>query len=75
MAEVWVRLPLGACNQDVGKLGIPRASGARDRWFKSSRPDFCEQQSGVAQSVGRLPVKETSDGSSPSAGAERKFEE
>ena len=25
--------------QDVGKFGIPRASGARDRWFKSSRPD------------------------------------
>ena len=27
-------------HQDVGKLGIPRASGARDRWFKSSRPDL-----------------------------------
>ena len=40
MAEVWVRLPLGAlCYQGVGKLGNPRASGARDRWFKSSHPD------------------------------------
>lgn len=29
-------------HQDVGKLGIPRASGARDRWFKSSRPDSFE---------------------------------
>lgn len=26
-------------NQDVGKPGIPRASGARDRWFESSHPD------------------------------------
>ena len=26
--------------QDVGKPGIPRASGARDRRFKSGRPDF-----------------------------------
>jgi hypothetical protein len=25
--------------QDVGKPGIPRVSGTRDRWFKSSRPD------------------------------------
>ena len=40
MADVWVRLPLGALEiQDVGKPGIPRASGARDRWFESSRPD------------------------------------
>ena len=42
MAEVRVRLPLGALyfeSQDVGKSGIPRAPGARDRWFKSSRPD------------------------------------
>ena len=42
MAEVRVRLPLGAFRdeQDVGKPGIPRASGARDRGFKSGRPDF-----------------------------------
>ena len=26
--------------QDVGKSGIPRASGARERGFKSRRPDF-----------------------------------
>ncbi len=40
MAEVRVRLPLGALEiQDVGKPGIPRASGARDRRFKSGRPD------------------------------------
>ncbi len=40
MADVWVRLPLGALEiQDVGKPGIPRALGARDRWFKSSHPD------------------------------------
>ena len=33
-------LPTGRSkHQDVGKSGIPRASGARDRWFKSSRPD------------------------------------
>jgi hypothetical protein len=41
MAEVRVRLPLGAfANQDVGKPGIPRASGARDRGSESRRPDF-----------------------------------
>ena len=40
MAEVRVQLPLGAfTEQDVGKPGIPRASGARDRRFKSGRPD------------------------------------
>ena len=27
-------------HQGVGKPGIPRASDARDRWFKSSHPDF-----------------------------------
>ena len=26
--------------QGVGKFGIPRALGARDRWFKSSHPDY-----------------------------------
>ena len=31
---------LRARRQDVGKPGIPRASGARDRQFKSGRPDF-----------------------------------
>ena len=41
MAEVRVRLPLGALDeQDVGKPGIPRVSGARDRRFKSGHPDF-----------------------------------
>ncbi len=30
----------GARRQDVGKSGIPRVSGARDRRFKSGRPDF-----------------------------------
>ena len=40
-AEVRVQLPLGALDeQDVGKSGIPRASGARERGFKSRRPDF-----------------------------------
>ena len=40
MADVRVRLPLGAFdNQDVGKSGIPRAPGARDRRFESDRPD------------------------------------
>ena len=40
MAEVRVQLPLGALNeQDVGKPGILRASGARERGFKSRRPD------------------------------------
>ena len=41
MAEVRVRLPLGALDhQDVGKSGIPRVSGTRDRGSKSHRPDF-----------------------------------
>lgn len=40
MAEVRVQLPLSAFSQDVGKFGNPRASGARDHWFKSSRPDL-----------------------------------
>ena len=41
MAEVRVQLPLGALDeQDVGKPGIPRVSGTRDRRFKSGRPDF-----------------------------------
>ena len=43
MAEVRVRLPLGALVsrqfQGVGKLGNPRASEARDRRFESGRPD------------------------------------
>jgi hypothetical protein len=46
MAEVRVRLPLGAIgrlrvctHQGVGKSGNPRASGVRDRRFKSGRPD------------------------------------
>ncbi len=72
MAEVRVRLPLGALGcQDVGKSGIPRASGARDRWFKSSRPDSSFR---CGQMVRQLPVKETSEGSSPSTGAFDKTE-
>ena len=43
----------------MGKLGIPRASGARDRWFKSSHPDcvildsarYANWQSGYVESV------------------------
>ena len=45
MADVRVQLPLGAfAIQDVGKPGIPRALGARDRWFKSSRPDLAAEK-------------------------------
>lgn len=45
MAEMRVQFPLGALvqkvtHQDVGKWTTPRASGARDRWFESSHPDF-----------------------------------
>ena len=40
MQEARVQLPLDAFYQDVGKPGIPRASGARDRGFKSRHPDF-----------------------------------
>ena len=53
MAEVRVQLPLGAFDlecgnslslyrvfQDVGKPGIPRVSGARDRRFESGHPDI-----------------------------------
>ena len=46
MADVRVRLPLGAFGvpvvihiQRVGKLGIPPASGAGDRQFKSDHAD------------------------------------
>ena len=35
-------IPTRATEQDVGKLGIPRAWGARDRGFKSRRPDWFE---------------------------------
>ncbi len=38
---VPARAPPHHKSQDVGKSGVPRAPGARDRWFKSSRPDFC----------------------------------
>ena len=48
-ADVPVQLRLGALFQDVGKSGNPRALGARDRWFKSSRPDC---YSGVAEWLG-----------------------
>ncbi len=85
MAEVRVRLPLGAFQmQDVGKPGIPRASGARDRGFKSRRPDFdcggaCVGTGGrllsVMSQVRFLPpqpwirkVKPTGDGSRPESG-------
>ena len=59
MAEVRVRLPLGALHkQDVGKPGIPRASGARDRRFKSGRPD-CDC-GGVCVGTGRRLLSVTS---------------
>ena len=48
---------------------VARASGARDRRFKSDHPDCYETYSGVAKLVRHLPVKETSEGSNPSAGA------
>ena len=41
MQKVPVRLRLGAlCERRVGKPGIPRASGARERRFKSGHADF-----------------------------------
>lgn len=84
MAEVRVQLPLGALSkQDVGKPGIPRASGARERGFKSRRPDF--HCGGIRAGTGRrlltaptqvrfLPPqplrkgKPTGDGSRPESG-------
>ena len=38
--QVWVQFPPGAFSQRVAKLGIARASGARDRRFKSFRADL-----------------------------------
>ena len=53
MQKMRVRFSLGAlCIQRVGKLGTPRASGARDRWFKSSHPDLMRKQSGAAKWTG-----------------------
>ena len=40
--------------QDVGKPGIPRAPGARDRRFKSGRPDF--DCGGTRAGTGRRPL-------------------
>ena len=40
MQDVPVQLRLGASFQRVGKPGILRASGARDRRFKSDHADF-----------------------------------
>ena len=40
MQDVPVQLRLGASIQRVGKPGIPRASGARDRRFKSDHADL-----------------------------------
>lgn len=37
--------------QDVGKLGTPRASGARDRWFESSHPDYAGQRVNCTQTA------------------------
>src|SRR4051812_8322937 len=37
--DVWVRLPLDALTQDVGKPGNPPAWGAGERRFKSGHPD------------------------------------
>lgn len=45
MAEVRVRLPLGALDFRVwGSLANPRVLEARDRWFKSSHPDFVKEK-------------------------------
>ncbi len=66
-----VQLPLGALDeQDVGKPGIPRASGARERGFKSRRPDlvsvqgrsssFVARPSRLPKQAGRLRHKMTS---------------
>ena len=45
--ELRVRFSLDAFRyQGVGKSGTPRASGARDRRFKSDHPDYCEKHSG-----------------------------
>jgi hypothetical protein len=40
MQDVPVQLRLGASFQRVGKPGIPRASGARDRRFESDHADL-----------------------------------
>ena len=70
MAEVRVQLPLGALDQqDVGKPGIPRASGARDRGFKSRRPDF-RLRWGPCW-YGQAPVKRHVAGSIPATAALR----
>ena len=45
--KLRVRFSLDALfDQGVGKLGIPRASGARDRRFKSDHPDCSKTYSG-----------------------------
>ena len=68
MAEVRVRLPLGAFDeQDVGKPGIPRASGARDRGFKSRRPDF--HCGGACVGTGRRLLTRHDAGSIPATAA------
>lgn len=69
MQDVSVRFRLGAFIQDVGKLGIPRASGARDRWFKSSRPDYLMRW--VLCWYGKATVNRRDAGSIPASAALR----
>ena len=59
MAEVRVQLPLGALVrrvefQGVGKSGIPRASGARDR---GSNPAVLTGRSALTIAVGPVLVR------------------
>ena len=54
MADVRVRFPLGALNLRVWEsLVLARASGARDRWFKSSHPDLLNDCGGTRAGTGR----------------------
>ena len=57
MADVRVRFPLGALNLRVWEsLVLARASGARDRWFKSSHPDLVKDCGGTRAGTGRRPL-------------------
>jgi hypothetical protein len=71
----WVLLTFGSGTWT--SLEWSRASEARERWFKSSRPDSSEprpsgsarNECGVVQMVGRHPVKVQGVGSTPTAAA------
>lgn len=68
MAEVWVRLPLGALSiQGVGKLGLIRM--LREHEITGSNPVILTNSFRCGQTVRRRPVKSTSEGSIPSTGA------